>query len=645
MARHGARALTSKCGAVDILEAVGVDVECDGALGGAQHQPGRHRPLQRHEPGGPPRRTGPHPQPDPLRLHPQHRRVAGQPGPAHATACAGSTRRPDRSCRRGDAGDRLRAAHGRARLRRPPRAGMDELSVLGASLVTEITPTAVATPTPSSPRTSASVARLMPRIAPLDDLREEAVRFLQVVGGRGHGGLRRCRLPQRRRGAPRLRPGRWICTTALAQAREAGRLRRCPAQARGVGGRAGGRGRAASQAGEARLAALLDEAGLEQLTKCRWLAPLRSSPKSALGRVVCARAAAAVALTGCLSAAGKPVQGRRCPATVGADESRSVPLPQGGKARPVGRSASQDTWPGEHRDNASREGCGEDPDRSHSRHRRRAQRQEHLRRAACGATGRAARRPRHLPRHLRGLDDEMAARVAAHRAARPAAWTTVECPLERAGAPCASTPRATDVFLLDCVTFWVTNLLFARRRLRRQRAAGRGLQLRQGLAAAGRRGARRRGARRRGRRRPARGARRDRRHADRRLQRGRPRRRARVPARAPVPRPARLGQPAPGRAPPTTSTSSSPASRSTSRRLPLPARRSPRRSPTSDRSARPHHRRHRPARRRRHARRRGAAGAAHQAAEGARPPRDAVHPARRHQGQGRMPSSSTRPSP
>ena len=29
MARHGARALTSTCGTVDLLEAVGVDVECD----------------------------------------------------------------------------------------------------------------------------------------------------------------------------------------------------------------------------------------------------------------------------------------------------------------------------------------------------------------------------------------------------------------------------------------------------------------------------------------------------------------------------------------------------------------------------------------------------------------------------------------
>jgi len=55
-------------------------------------------------------------------------------------------------------------------------------------------------------------------------------------------------------------------------------------------------------------------------------------------------------------------------------------------------------------------------------------------------------------------DAEIAARVAAHRAARPAAWTTVECPLE---APVAVREHAAaPVFLLDCVTFWVTNLLF-----------------------------------------------------------------------------------------------------------------------------------------------------------------------------------------
>ena len=77
-------------------------------------------------------------------------------------------------------------------------------------------------------------------------------------------------------------------------------------------------------------------------------------------------------------------------------------------------------------------------------------------------------------------DVEMAARVVAHRAARPAAWTTLECPLAvpaavrehagartradagaKAGAAAFGGPAGPPVFLLDCVTFWVTNLLFA----------------------------------------------------------------------------------------------------------------------------------------------------------------------------------------
>ena len=57
-------------------------------------------------------------------------------------------------------------------------------------------------------------------------------------------------------------------------------------------------------------------------------------------------------------------------------------------------------------------------------------------------------------------DTEMAARVVAHRAARPDSWSTVECSRE---VPAAVRERATgtDVFLLDCVTFWVSNLLLA----------------------------------------------------------------------------------------------------------------------------------------------------------------------------------------
>ncbi len=57
-------------------------------------------------------------------------------------------------------------------------------------------------------------------------------------------------------------------------------------------------------------------------------------------------------------------------------------------------------------------------------------------------------------------DDEMRARVAAHRDARPSTWLTVEAPLDVPAAVRAHA-AATDVFLVDCVTFWVSNLLFS----------------------------------------------------------------------------------------------------------------------------------------------------------------------------------------
>jgi adenosylcobinamide kinase/adenosylcobinamide-phosphate guanylyltransferase len=68
-------------------------------------------------------------------------------------------------------------------------------------------------------------------------------------------------------------------------------------------------------------------------------------------------------------------------------------------------------------------------------------------------------------------DDEMEQRVSAHQASRPETWTTVECPVEVAaavraaavgkGAGLAASAGAPVVVLLDCVTLWVTNLLFS----------------------------------------------------------------------------------------------------------------------------------------------------------------------------------------
>ncbi|MDH5298480.1 MAG: bifunctional adenosylcobinamide kinase/adenosylcobinamide-phosphate guanylyltransferase [Desulfobulbaceae bacterium] len=57
-------------------------------------------------------------------------------------------------------------------------------------------------------------------------------------------------------------------------------------------------------------------------------------------------------------------------------------------------------------------------------------------------------------------DAEMAARVALHRARRDQSWGTVEEPLHLAAA-LRSHQGETDVFLVDCLTMWITNCLLA----------------------------------------------------------------------------------------------------------------------------------------------------------------------------------------
>src|SRR4051812_9497954 len=52
-------------------------------------------------------------------------------------------------------------------------------------------------------------------------------------------------------------------------------------------------------------------------------------------------------------------------------------------------------------------------------------------------------------------DDEMAERIALHRAERPAQWTTVEEPIDLAAALAA----AGEVAVVDCLSLWVANLL------------------------------------------------------------------------------------------------------------------------------------------------------------------------------------------
>jgi adenosylcobinamide kinase / adenosylcobinamide-phosphate guanylyltransferase len=55
-------------------------------------------------------------------------------------------------------------------------------------------------------------------------------------------------------------------------------------------------------------------------------------------------------------------------------------------------------------------------------------------------------------------DNEMRARIARHRASRPAHWHTVEEPFDLAGAVRHAAALA-DILLLDCITLWLSNCL------------------------------------------------------------------------------------------------------------------------------------------------------------------------------------------
>ena len=59
-------------------------------------------------------------------------------------------------------------------------------------------------------------------------------------------------------------------------------------------------------------------------------------------------------------------------------------------------------------------------------------------------------------------DEEMAARIARHRAERGAGWTTIEAPLKLAETLNAEA-RPGRITLVDCLTLWLSNLMQAGR--------------------------------------------------------------------------------------------------------------------------------------------------------------------------------------
>jgi adenosylcobinamide kinase/adenosylcobinamide-phosphate guanylyltransferase len=67
------------------------------------------------------------------------------------------------------------------------------------------------------------------------------------------------------------------------------------------------------------------------------------------------------------------------------------------------------------------------------------------------------------------LDDEMAARIAQHRARRGARWRTIEEPLDLVGTLRRECGPG-DAVLVDCLTLWLTNLMVAKRPVRAETA-------------------------------------------------------------------------------------------------------------------------------------------------------------------------------
>jgi adenosylcobinamide kinase/adenosylcobinamide-phosphate guanylyltransferase len=75
---------------------------------------------------------------------------------------------------------------------------------------------------------------------------------------------------------------------------------------------------------------------------------------------------------------------------------------------------------------------------------------------AEGLVGASGRRRVYIAT-AQALDAEMAAKIAAHRAARGPDWRTIEAPLDPAAA--LATVAADEVALIDCATLWLSNLM------------------------------------------------------------------------------------------------------------------------------------------------------------------------------------------
>lgn len=185
IARHGARAITSRCGAVDVLEAVGVDVECDAStvehsiatagigifngMSAAVHPGGLGRILSQ------------------IRFGSTLNIAASLANPAQPVygvrgVSSEGLIEPvcDVMCEIGY--ERTLVVHG---YDERGERGMDELSTLGESVVVESFADGRRESYRLAPEDLGMRRARYDEIAPLDDVREEAARFVRVLAGRG----------------------------------------------------------------------------------------------------------------------------------------------------------------------------------------------------------------------------------------------------------------------------------------------------------------------------------------------------------------------------------------------------------------------------------------------------------------------------
>jgi anthranilate phosphoribosyltransferase len=186
LSRHGARALTSSCGTVDILEFVGIDVDCDVDTVAQSIQQTGIGLFNGMSP----------------KVHPRSlARILSQIRFGSTLNIAASLASPCRpthalrgvhSCEMLPAVARVMQEIGYQRalvvhgFDAEKKQGMDELSTLGESVIHEFHPDGSENTFSLVPEDVGLKRSEYGAIAALGDIRKEAVRFIQVIAGSGH---------------------------------------------------------------------------------------------------------------------------------------------------------------------------------------------------------------------------------------------------------------------------------------------------------------------------------------------------------------------------------------------------------------------------------------------------------------------------